>query len=74
MFEAYIRARQLGGDEAKVAVVCFASKNNKNGSPDIIRKEIEEEWDVEKGMFRIFGVEDLPDLPAHLKEWFNHRD
>lgn len=74
LFEAYIRARQLGGDEAKVAVVCFASKNNKNGSPDIIRKEIEEEWDAKKGMFRVFGVEDLPDLPAHLKEWFNHRD
>jgi len=47
-FEAYIRARQLGGDEAKVAVVCFASENNKDGSPDIIREEIEEDWDIEK--------------------------
>lgn len=73
-FEAYVRARQLGGDEAKVAVVCFASVNNKNGSPDIIKKEIEEEWDIEKGMFRIFGVEDLPDLPAHLQEWFKYSD
>ena len=70
-FEAYVHARQLGGDEAKVAVVCFASAKNKDSSPDTIKREIEEEWDVEKGMFRIFGVEDLPDLPARLQDWFN---
>lgn len=73
-FEAYIRARQIGGDEAKVAVVCFASANGKkNSRPDAIKREIEEEWDVEKEMFRIFGVEDLPNLPALLKKWFTFR-
>lgn len=66
LFEAYVRAHQLGGDEARVGVVSFAP----DGTPDRIRKEIKEEWDVE-GKFRVFGVEHLPELSKHLQEWFN---
>ena len=66
LFEAYVRAHQLGGDEARVGVVSFAP----DGTPDRIRKEIKEKWDVE-GKFRVFGVEHLPELSKHLQEWFN---
>lgn len=65
LFEAYIRGKQLGGDEAKIGLVCFADKN----ISDNIQKEIEEKWDI-KGKFRVFGHEDLPNLSDHLQEWF----
>lgn len=70
LFEAYIRARQLGGDEARVGVVCFAPEDNPSGNPARIKQEIEEEWDA-KGKFRVFGAEDLPHMTDRLKEWFN---
>jgi len=70
LFEAYIRARQLGGDEARVGVVCFAPEDNPSGNPTRIKQEIEEEWDA-KGKFRVFGAEDIPHLTDRLKEWFN---
>ena len=70
LFEAYIRARQLGGDEARVGVVSFAPANDPDNNPAKIKKEIEEDWDA-KGKFRVYGVEDIPNLPAHLQEWFN---
>ncbi|MEA3280968.1 MAG: hypothetical protein U9Q68_00125 [Euryarchaeota archaeon] len=70
LFEAYIRARQLGGDEARVGIVCFAPSDNPESNPARIKQEIEEEWDA-NGKFRVYGVADLPNIPAHLREWFN---
>ena len=70
LFEAYIRARQLGGDEARIGMVCFAPENHSDNNPANIEKEIKEEWDA-PGKFRIFGAEDLPHLTNRLKEWFN---
>ena len=70
LFEAYIRARQLGGDEARVGMVCFAPEDNPESNPARIKQEIKEEWDANE-KFRVYGVADLPDLPAHLQEWFN---
>jgi hypothetical protein len=68
LFEAYVRGQQLGGDEAKIGVVCFASETSPNASPEIIKKEIEEEWHLED-KFRVFGSEQIPNLSMHLKEW-----
>lgn len=70
LFEDYVRARQLGGDEARIGVVSFAPADNPDTNPDSIKREIEEEWDA-KGKFRVFGVEHLPNLSKHLQEWFN---
>ncbi len=70
LFEAYIRAHQMGGDEARVGLVCCASSSNANSSPAAIQSEIEEAWDA-TGKVRVFGAEHLPDLPEHLKDWFN---
>jgi hypothetical protein len=70
LFEAYVRARQMGGDEARVGLVCCAPKNNPESNPAAIQREIEETWDAH-GKVRVFGAEHLPDLPAHLQDWFN---
>lgn len=70
LFEAYIRARQMGGDEARIGVVCCVSNDNPDSNPDRIQGEIEESWDA-KGKVRVFGAEHLQDLPAYLQDWFS---
>ncbi len=64
LFEAYVRARQMGGDEARVALVCAYR------DPKGLLREVERSWDA-KGKIRVFGAEHLLDLPAHLKDWFD---
>lgn len=63
LFEAYVRARQMGGDEARIGLVCCYH------DPAALQQEIEETWFTE-GRVKVFGVQDLPNLPARLKEWF----
>lgn len=70
LFEAYVRARQMGGDEARVGLVCCAPKDNPDSNPAAIQREVEESWDA-AGKVRVFGAEHLPDLPAYLQDWFN---
>jgi hypothetical protein len=72
LFEAYVRAHQLGGDEAKIGMVCFAPPDQPDNNPVMIKKEIEEEWDA-KDKFRVFGAQDILTLPTHLKDWFNSK-
>lgn len=68
LFEAYVRARQLGGDEARVALVCGASTSSRDGSPVEIQREIAEAWDAE-GKICVFGAEHIPKLPERLANW-----
>lgn len=70
LFEAYVRARQMGGDEARVGLVCCAPKDNPDNNPELIQREIEETWDVQ-GKLQVFGAEHLPNLSEYLREWFN---
>ncbi|MCL4424055.1 MAG: hypothetical protein M1553_01050 [Firmicutes bacterium] len=65
LFEAFIRARQLGGDEARVALVCCSD------DPERLEREMSRDVDVdlEQGTLRVFGRKHLADLPAHLAEW-----
>lgn len=63
LFEAYVRTRQLGGDEARTALVCLVE------SGDILRQELEREWDAE-GKIKVFDRNDLKDLPAAFEQWF----
>ncbi len=63
LFEAYVRARQMGGDEARIGLVCCYP------DPAGLKQEIEETWFTE-GRVEVFGMQDLPDLPAWLKRWF----
>lgn len=68
LFEVFIRARQMGGDEARIAVVCRAPAHDELRTPSAIEQEVRREWDRD-GKIRIFGEEHLLDLPAHLAEW-----
>lgn len=62
LFEAYTRARQLGGDEARVALVCCSDE------PESIEAEIKRDFGI-KGRIRVFGREHLADLGAQVSDW-----
>ena len=58
----------MGGDEARVALVCGASNTSRGSNPAEIQREIAEAWDA-KGRMRVFGAEDLSNLPQRLRDW-----
>lgn len=63
LFEAFIRARQLAGDEARVGLVCgYEGVQNYAG-------QIVQEW-FAKDKIQVFGPYDLPNLGEHLARWF----
>jgi hypothetical protein len=63
LLEVYVRARQIGGDEARIGLVCCYP------DPSALQDEINETWFTE-GRIRVFGMNDLIDLPDRLQEWF----
>lgn len=62
LFEAAIRARQLGGDEAGAALVCCAA------DPDRLQAEMNRDLNTQRPV-RVFGRRHLDDLPAAVGEW-----
>ena len=64
LFEAYLRARNMAGDEAYVALVCMAD------NPEKIERHIGRSWDA-AGKVRVFGRSHLRELSTRLKDWFN---
>ena len=65
LFEALERATQLGGDEAKIGLVCNSD------SPVKLRQECEADWEsFASNQIEVFGREDLPILADELKRWF----
>jgi hypothetical protein len=64
LFEAYIRARQLGGDEARVAVVC--------PQPGLKKKLEKELPESVQGKVRIFDSAHLENLRDELQDWFEY--
>lgn len=65
LFEAYVRAKQMGGDEARVALVCY------HKDPKGLRAKFLNEWQYPQQATRVFGAEDLRDLPGCLTDWIN---
>jgi len=66
LLEIYVRARQIGGDEARTGLVSFYPDS------EALQHEVEEDWFTE-GRVEVFGVGDLRDverLEAKLKKWF----
>lgn len=63
LFEVFVRARQLGGDEARFALVCCVDP------PGPLQQEVMQTWDAE-GRIRVFGQRDLLSLVDCLKDWF----
>lgn len=66
LFEAYRRARLMGGDEARVALVCYSEKPNK------IKQSFMSQIDDPK--VSVFGSGDIADLSEKLKTWIQEVD
>jgi hypothetical protein len=62
LFEAMIRAEQLGGEEAKVALICCSDQ------PETIEREAESDFQ-RKGTIRVFGRRHLPNLAIEMTKW-----
>ncbi|MCB0044655.1 MAG: DUF1887 family protein [Caldilineaceae bacterium] len=65
LFEASIRATQLGGSEARVALVCA------HPAPNKLKAQVKKWWYTEDPQFEVFGAPDLGNLPEKFKEWFD---
>ncbi|WP_233787423.1 Card1-like endonuclease domain-containing protein [Dulcicalothrix desertica] len=76
LFEAYIRAQQLGGIEARVALVCCANSDGVNAleteiinvlnpTPDEINKNYK---------LAVFGREDLAELSTRIGQWIRNNE
>ena len=63
LLEVAVRARQIGGDEARIGLVCCYP------NPSALEEEINEAWFTE-GRVKVFGMKDLPELPIRLQNWF----
>jgi hypothetical protein len=63
LFEAYIRAKQLGGAEARVALVCFHSK------PENIVKTFNSL--IEDTKIAVFGHKHLKNLSRNIANWID---
>ncbi len=63
LFEVFVRARQLGGDEARIGLVCCVE------DPTKLRDQVAREWDA-KGKIWVFGRSALHDLESEIKLWF----
>gem|GEM_PF-216058 len=78
LFEAYIRARQLGGDEARVALVCCTSEKDVNALETEIVNVLNPSPEGGKIDYKlaVFGRDDLLDLSDKIAEWIcnNERD
>lgn len=66
LFEAYVRAQQMGGDEARAALVCCTE------NPQLIEREIERDFNL-KGRVRVFGRKDLNRLASCLEDWIREQ-
>lgn len=77
LFEAYIRARQLGGDEARVALVCCANNRDTNALKTEITNVFKPNPDSNTqgdSKLTVFGCEDLPNLSAKIEQWIRDND
>jgi hypothetical protein len=63
LFEAYLRARNMAGDEAFVGLICMADKL------ESLERQVGRAWDAE-GKVRVFGRPHLSSLADALAEWF----
>jgi len=65
-FEIYVRAGQVGGEEARFALVCLLEPLQAKH----LQEKIKTTWDIE-GRVRVFGALDLEKLDEHFTNWFN---
>lgn len=63
LLEVFTRAQQLGGEEARSALVCCLP------NPSLLESELAQDWDIQ-GKVRVFGMKELPRLSDYLGDWF----
>lgn len=64
LFEAHMRATQLGGDEARFALVCTSDR------PELVKEECRRDLlTAGQAPVEVFGAGDLASLPERLKQW-----
>ncbi|MDZ8227618.1 Card1-like endonuclease domain-containing protein [Nostoc sp. ChiVER01] len=66
LFEAYLRAKQMGGEEARVALVC------RSDEPDTLKAEISNI--VSGNKIAVFGCADLLNLSDNIIKWIFEND
>jgi hypothetical protein len=68
LFEAYRRAKQLGGDEARVALVCFCCAGN--------TKKVQNDFmaQVNDPKVKVFGINDIASISEGLTTWIQEVD
>ena len=76
LFEAYIRAQQLGGSEARVALVCCVSpKDAKALETEIVNVLKPEPGSAKKdNKVAVFGRDDLIGLSDKIAEWIRNNE
>ncbi|MCC3406032.1 MAG: DUF1887 domain-containing protein [Microcoleus sp. PH2017_10_PVI_O_A] len=69
LFEAYTRAKQLGGDEARVALVCCCDNDPKK--PQSLDRYLKSqlEGSVSNPKIAVFIRKDLPNLKDKIADW-----
>jgi len=65
LFEAFIRATQMGGDEARIGLVCAYSK------PTRLQKQVAEVWRTDNNRMKVFGAGVLGQLQEEFAEWLD---
>lgn len=66
LFEAHLRARQLGGDEARVALVCCFDK------PEWIKDDVR--FAIPDKKIEVFGRQDLANLADGIADWIDRNN
>lgn len=76
LFEAYIRARQLGGDEARIALVCCVDPKGVEALKTEIINVLQPSSNssLRDHRLTVFGREDLLDLSNKLTVWIELND
>lgn len=64
LLEAYVRARQLGGEEARVALVYCGH------DAALLERELKHKLHVDSHV-KVFGLSDIENLASEFKRWFH---
>jgi hypothetical protein len=74
LFEAIERASQLGGDEAKSAIICCLEDEPDRNDAQNLRRQSEADWLAKtQNQVEVFGRSALPVLAQKLQEWFTRK-
>lgn len=68
LFEAYVRTRQMSGDEACAALVCCTTQETADELEAEMRRDI-----ILEGRIRVFGRDHLANLARHMEDWIREQ-